>query len=139
MTWTYGGDPSANLRDEVRWRAGLTDPNDQLVSDEEIGFALVSVDDDPVEAAALACEHVAKIFSRRAEAEQLGRRREEYGDRAAKFQQRAHDIRVEGGSDAAGVNAPQIYVSERESALTDLTRVPTAFRKGMMRNRGDYY
>jgi len=132
--WTYGGDPSASLRDEVRFRAGLTDKNDQIVSDEEIEFALTTAGDDTVEAAALVCDHVAQIFARRAEAEQLGRRREEYGDRSEKFKQRAYDIRTEGGSNAAGVKAPQISITDRESALTDTDRQPTVFQVGMMRN-----
>lgn len=40
MTWTYGGDPSANTRDEVRFLIGDTDTTDQQVTDEEIAYLL---------------------------------------------------------------------------------------------------
>jgi hypothetical protein len=40
MTWNYSGDPSASLRDTVRFLIGDTDPADPLISDEEIGYAL---------------------------------------------------------------------------------------------------
>lgn len=38
MAWTYGGDPSANARDAIRFLVGDTDTNDQLLSDEEIAW-----------------------------------------------------------------------------------------------------
>jgi hypothetical protein len=36
MTWTYGGDPSANAKDAIRFLIGDTDTTDQLLSNEEI-------------------------------------------------------------------------------------------------------
>jgi len=38
MTWTYGGDPSSNARDAIRFLVGDTDTNDQLINDEEIAW-----------------------------------------------------------------------------------------------------
>jgi len=38
MTWTYGGDPSANARDAIRFLIGDTDTTDQLLTDEEIAW-----------------------------------------------------------------------------------------------------
>ena len=38
MTWTYGGDPSSNARDAIRFLVGDTDTNDQLLNDEEIAW-----------------------------------------------------------------------------------------------------
>ena len=40
MTWNYSGDPSLSSRDAVRFLIGDTDPNDPLVTDEEIAYAL---------------------------------------------------------------------------------------------------
>lgn len=40
MTWTYGNDPENSQRDEVRLLVGDTDTTDQLVTDEEIAYAL---------------------------------------------------------------------------------------------------
>lgn len=134
MTWTYGGDPAALPRDEVRWRVGDIDKDEQLTSDEEIAFALTQSGADPVEAAALVAVHLSSVFAGRAEIEQYGRRREEYGDRSAKYAALAIEIRSAGGSDAAGVRAPQITVAGREEALSSTTRTPTQFQIGSMRN-----
>ena len=38
MAWTYGGDPSANARDAIRFLIGDTDTNDQLLNDAEIAW-----------------------------------------------------------------------------------------------------
>ena len=40
MAWTYGNDPSSSTRDAVRFLVQDIDTNRQLVSDEEIAFAL---------------------------------------------------------------------------------------------------
>lgn len=40
MGWTYSGDPSASDLDEIRYLLGDTDTTDQLVTDEEIVYAL---------------------------------------------------------------------------------------------------
>lgn len=40
MTWTYGGNPSASAKDEVRFLVGDTDTTRQLVQDEEIDYVL---------------------------------------------------------------------------------------------------
>lgn len=38
MAWTYGGDPSSNARDAIRFLVGDTDTNDQLLNDAEIAW-----------------------------------------------------------------------------------------------------
>ena len=40
MTWTYGGDPSANAKDEVRWLVGDIDSSNPQIQDEEINYVL---------------------------------------------------------------------------------------------------
>jgi hypothetical protein len=42
MTWTYSGDPSATSRDQVRFLVGDTDFGKQLVTDEEIAYAVAN-------------------------------------------------------------------------------------------------
>lgn len=138
MTWTYGQDPAANNRDAVRYLIGDTNVRSQLRSDEEIAYALLEAGDNVSEAAANTLEQLAIVYARLAESMQLGRRRTQYGDRSAKFRQRAEDVRVEAGVNAAGPLAPQIEVADREAALTDESRTPTQFRVGMMRNRQSY-
>lgn len=62
MTWTYGGDPSANDRDAVRFLLGDTDINNQLVQDEEIDW-LISQHEDIYWAAAGAAETLSSKYS----------------------------------------------------------------------------
>lgn len=63
MTWTYGGDPSANARDEIRYRVGDTDTNEQLVSDEEIAFQ-VATNDTTLDAARATAQAILATFAR---------------------------------------------------------------------------
>ncbi len=138
MTWTYTGDPTDSPRDEIRFLLGDTDPNDQQLSDEEIAY-LVATYPDTYSAAAAGAEQRAAYYSRKAEDETLGRRRETYGDRAEKYQDLAERLRT--GASAAGVvaaapRAPQIRKSTRAAAAADADRQPTAFETGMMRHDG---
>lgn len=64
MTWTYGGDPSANSRDMVRLLIGDTDETAQLFSDEEIA-AVLAVLPNPLLAAARLARAAAGKFARR--------------------------------------------------------------------------
>jgi hypothetical protein len=136
VTWTYGGDPTDNDRDAVRFLAGLTNKRDPLISDEEIAYLLAETGNDVYESAARALEQLATQFARLAETTKLGDRAEEYGNRSAKFKDRAAEVIAEGGTAAAGVKAPQIYTSSRDAALADTSRVSTQFEVGMLRNRG---
>ncbi len=136
MSWTYGNDPAGSARDAVRFHAGLTDQNDQLVNDQEIAYLLVESGGDVYDAAAMALENLSRQFARLAEAEELGRRREEYGDRSAKYAARAKEIREGHGGIAAGPRAPQIKVADREAALADTSRTATQFQLGQFRNPG---
>ena len=36
MAWTYSGDPNTSTKDAIRFLTGDTDPDDELISDEEI-------------------------------------------------------------------------------------------------------
>jgi hypothetical protein len=58
MTWTYSGDPSASMQDQVRFLLGDTTLADAKISDEEILYLIEEWEDDPYEAAAAAAEHL---------------------------------------------------------------------------------
>jgi hypothetical protein len=51
MTWTYGGDPSANNRDEVRFLIGDVDSTQPLLTDEEIAYAIAELNSNYATAA----------------------------------------------------------------------------------------
>ncbi len=63
MSWTYGGDPKNSDRDKIRLLVGDTDSSNQLVTDEEIDWAL-DRESSIFEAAALTAEFVAASFAR---------------------------------------------------------------------------
>ena len=61
MTWTYSGIPIATPLDEIRVLAGLTDVKNQLVSDEEIEYALTQFSNKYL-VAMLACDFAKAKF-----------------------------------------------------------------------------
>lgn len=63
MAWTYSGDPSASDRDHVRFLIGDVDSSEQLLTDEEIAFALTE-EPAPRLAAASCCDAIVAKWSR---------------------------------------------------------------------------
>jgi hypothetical protein len=96
MTWTYGGDPSANDRDEVRFLVGDIDTNDQLVSDEEIAYAVAEGGSNYI-AAAIVSETIAAQFARDVDFRN-GPAQEWASQRYEHFSRKATDLRKRGGA-----------------------------------------
>lgn len=104
--WYYSGNPSSSRKDEVRFLIGDTndDPSEQLLSDEEIIYALkqypVSSDTadaidstrQPLSAALLCAETIWRRFSRQAD-EQLPPINFEYAARAKNYKTTVDDLR----------------------------------------------
>lgn len=63
MTWTYSGNPASSTLDEVRFLSGDTLTTDQLVTNEEIAWALTKFT-NPQIAAAACCRSIAAKFAR---------------------------------------------------------------------------
>lgn len=63
MTWNYSGDPASSDRDAVRFLIGDTNTSAQLVSDEEIAWALTEAGGNVYRAASNLCDNVAAKFS----------------------------------------------------------------------------
>ena len=63
MTWSYSGDPADSKKDEVRFLIQDTNPNEQLISDEELQF-LITQNSNTLLAASYACNAIATAFSR---------------------------------------------------------------------------
>lgn len=93
MTWTYSGDPSSNDRDSVRFLVGDTNTNDQLVTDEEIAYALAN--ESAYNAAATIAGAIAANLSREADfsvdglSKSLSKRAEAYTKLSMKLRSRA--------------------------------------------------
>jgi hypothetical protein len=144
MTWTYGGDPSANARDAIRFLIGDTDTTDQLLSDEEIAWVNTEASGTPTattdlyDAAYRCCLTVAAKLARQAD--------KAIGDLSVKLSQRAVAYRTQADSlkqlsmRSSGVPVPYaggITISDKEidEDNTDLNR--SWFATGQFVNRRD--
>jgi len=130
MTWTYTS-PLSGDRDRVRTYIGDTDTNDQLLSDEQIIYAL---DEEATvrAASALAAEWIAALFSRKAD-KSVGDLSISYSQRAAQYMALA--ARLRGRS--ARVVLPYfggISKTTKDTREDDTDRVEPAFTVDMLDN-----
>lgn len=133
MAWNYSGDPADSDRDAVRFRITDTDSTDQLVTDEEIAYAL-NLKGDVGGAAIFLARQIALAFSRLASAVQRGQLREEYEERGGMFRDLSEQLAAEAGDApgaVAGIWAGSTLRSEVEAADGDTSRTRGAFAIGM--------
>ena len=79
MTFSYGGDPSNDLVDAVRFRVADTNPDSPLFEDEEILFELTEADNDSLRAA-LACAEVLVARASQKITKKIGQMQISYSD-----------------------------------------------------------
>lgn len=137
MAWTYGGDPSANARDAIRFLCGDTDTNDQLLSDEEIAWVNNQVTGSDTattalyESAVRCCVTIASKFSRLAD-QAVGDLRVNMARKAVAYREQADELRAlverEGGTPTPYAGA--ITVSDKEVDWDDTGLVRPAFHRG---------
>ncbi|HHH30956.1 MAG TPA: hypothetical protein ENK57_21790 [Polyangiaceae bacterium] len=133
MTWSYSHDPATSDKDAVRFLVGDTDSSEQLVSDEEILFALQE-EPNVRRAAAFIARALGAKFSREAD-KSVGDLRIAYSQRARGFYELADRL----DSDAsrrtnvlrARPYAGGISVSDKEAVEDNSDRVRPSFAKGM--------
>ncbi len=135
MTWTYGGDPSANARDAVRFRCGDTDSDDPLVTDEEIAY-LLDINDDSVNlAAAGALDSMAAKKSREAD-RTIGDLSIKSSQASKRFSELAEQLRQQGtalGADGIGDVRPfsgSLSMASKEAYLDNENNNPPMIQKG---------
>lgn len=58
MTFTYSGDPTASILDEIRFMVGDTDANNPLLQNEEICFALRKFENEIYQASIYLCRRI---------------------------------------------------------------------------------
>lgn len=90
MAWTYSS-PDSGDRDKVRTYIGDTDSTDQLLSNEQIAYAL-SEGGTVKEAAAIAAEWIAALFARKSDTS-VGDLSISYSQRAQQYRQLANGLR----------------------------------------------
>ncbi len=144
MAWTYGGDPSANARDAIRFLVGDTDTNDQQLNDAEIGWINNQVTGSDSATTALyesayrACIAIASKYSRLAS--------QAVGDLKVDLHQKAENTRAQAkmlkdlASREGGVPTPYaggITYSDKKIDQDDTNVVPEFFSRGQFRDARD--
>lgn len=132
MTWSYTNNPADSAKDEVRFLAGLTCIDDQLVQDEEILWA-ISQQPTTKLAAALVLRHLANKFSRLA-TEKIGDISRNCSDLAKAFAARVKELDPNDQTLSDSMLAlPSIggrKISEKETLADDTDAVQPSFEKG---------
>lgn len=134
--WTYSGDPNNNAKDEVRFLIGDTDEDHQLVSDEEINYALLTQANHWI-AAADVLETQATKYAGAASSRIIGGMSITYGSRTESFRARAASLRTRGRIAAGKPYAGGISQADKEAKGTDSDRISTAVTMGMHDNWGN--
>lgn len=133
MTWSYSGNPSASDNDEIRFLTGDVDTTDQLVSDEEIAYAIAQ-EANNVKAAVRVCYAIAMKFARKAD-KAVGDLKINYSQQYKQYLDMADTLdskiaAVEGAIAYAG----GISVSDKDTVDADTDRVNPSFSRGMHDN-----
>ncbi len=129
MTWTYSGDPSDSSRDEVRFLVGDTDSTDELVSDEEIAYAIVEESNNLLAAAKVAKAIMAK-FARLVD-KTVGDLKLNYSQRLAAYKELIEQL-TERGTESAGMPySGGISISDKKTIRDNSDRVDPTFTRGM--------
>lgn len=136
MTWTYGNDPSNSTRDAVRFLVGDTDTNDQLVTDEEIAFALSEASNAKYSAAVIVCEALIGKFARLADTS-IESVKVSYSQRADGYKNLLNQLKLKAQTESGAFGAPKVggvRDSEISAAREDTDRVTPIFEDGMFDN-----
>jgi len=144
MAWTYGGDPSANARDAIRFLIGDTDTTDQLLSDEEIAWVNSEASGTSTGTTALydaayrCCLTVASKLAREAD-KQIGDLSVSMSQRAKAYREQAASLKALSGREG-GVPIPYaggITISDKDIDEENSDIFRTWFSSGQFENVRD--
>lgn len=130
MTWTYSGDPSANNRDAVRFLTGDTNTTDQLVTDEEIAFALSQKGNEIYASSIYVVKAIIAKFARDTDS-QIESVRIDASSRVNNLTALLSQL-IASAQDEDGMASPLVYgvsVAAMDAADLDTDRPPSAFGK----------
>ncbi len=136
MTWTYDNNPAGSDLSEVRYLVGDTDSTDELVSDEEIAYAVASEANNTM-AAVRTARAIASKFARLV-TKAVGDLKINYSDRVKHYMDLATFL--EDSDPAANIPVPYaggISVSDKDSVEENTDRVNPAFERGQFDNPED--
>jgi hypothetical protein len=126
MTWTYSPSEGRPL-DSVRLYCGDTDPNDQLLQDEELGWILSDEGNDVMRAAVTACDTLAAKYTRRASSGG-----QQNGELAAHFMALAARLRRKMARQGVSLFVGGQSIAAKQSATSNPDQVLPSFTRDMM-------
>lgn len=133
MTWNYSGRPEENEKDKVRFLVGDTCPEDPLVQDEEIEYALSEFPRVTL-AAALVCRSLASRYSRMVSSK-VGDISVSGGDKIAEaYKKRAEEFDPDDLTAGRELVLPSfggLTHSGKETLNEDTDAVQPSFQRGM--------
>lgn len=127
MSWSYSGNPAASDLDEVRFLIGDTDTTDQLVSNEEIAWAIAN-NAGTILAAATLCEALSAKFAREVD-KSIGSLSVSAASRSGHFASRAASLRVQSVA-LCEVFVGGLSISDKAALDADADAVQPFFRAG---------
>lgn len=128
MSWSYSGNPASSEMNQVRFLVGDTDTNDQLVTNEEINWALT--EGGPYVAAAIVARTIAAKFARKADFEVSNDLKVSYSKQADAYNKLADNLEKKSGRVSALPYAGGISVADKETNEADTDRVEPKFKRG---------
>jgi hypothetical protein len=128
MTWTYASNFSLS-RDKVRWLVGDTDTNDQLVTDEEIAFALTE-DSNVYTVAASVCESIAMKVGARLTVNANGSKIDA-DEQYKHWMDRASSLREKAVSSGVASFAGGLSIAGKDAVEDDTDRVAPSFTRSL--------
>lgn len=131
--WSYTGNPNHSANDLTRFLLGDTDITDQLLSDEEIAWALSQYNNTPMNAAIRLCETIMSKFSRLAD-ESVGQVKIQFSQKAKSYRLMLNDLRCRLAMEDASPFAGGISVAQKQAERMNSDRVRPDFSKHMMEN-----
>ena len=132
MTWSYSGNPASSNKDAVRFLVGDTDTADQLVSDQEVNYAIAEQASNNL-AAAMVLRALAAKFSRLV-TNKVGDVSANCSDMAKAFQDRADALDPGGITTGTVLASPSfggLSQSEKDAYDSNSDAVQPDFRKSM--------
>lgn len=137
MTWTYDSEDLSFDLYKVRWLVGDTNTSDQLVTDEEIEFALTE-QGSIYAAGAMVCDTIAAQFAREADQKEVGDLKLRYIKRGEEYTRLADRLRASVSTSGSGggvsIYAGGISVADKNVDEGNTDRVPPKFTRNLHMN-----
>lgn len=133
MPWSYGGDPSLNAKDAVRFTVGDTDNSEPLLQDAEIQYVLNIYNQVVLNASIRCCEMIMARFARLVN-QKVGSVSMDYKDRIAQYKEMRDDLSIRLTKEDCTPFCGGISISQKQQEVHNTDRVKPDFSKHMMEN-----